>query len=84
MVIDQEKCIGCGICTVYCPADPIHLEKVQPKGRRAYIDQEHGTYGFSALSFAFFLLAISEDEVLIFLKDFKSQIRNLEENNEVA
>ena len=40
MVIDQEKCIGCGICTVYCPADAIHLEKVQPKGRRAYIDQE--------------------------------------------
>lgn len=51
---------------------------------RAYIDQEHGIYGFSALSFAFFLLAISEDEVLIFLKDFKSQIRNLEEKNEVA
>ncbi|MBP3478302.1 MAG: 4Fe-4S binding protein, partial [Oscillospiraceae bacterium] len=23
MVVNQDLCIGCGICTVYCPADAI-------------------------------------------------------------
>ena len=40
MVIDQEKCIGCGICTIYCPADAIHMVQVEPRGRKAYIDQD--------------------------------------------
>lgn len=39
MVIDQEKCIGCGICTVYCPADAIRLVTVDGK-RKAEIDQD--------------------------------------------
>lgn len=51
---------------------------------RAYIDQEHGVYGFSALSFAFFLMVISEDEVLILLNDFRALVRRMEEGDEVA
>lgn len=38
---------------------------------RSYFDQEHGKYGFSSLSFAFFLLLLPEDEVLVFLRDFR-------------
>ena len=51
---------------------------------RAYIDQEHGVYGFSALCFVFFLLIIPEGEVLIFLNDFKALVKDMEEDNEVA
>lgn len=39
MVIDQEKCIGCGICTVYCPADAISIVKNESGKRKAVIDQ---------------------------------------------
>ncbi len=40
MVVDQEKCIGCGICTVYCPADAISLITTDTGKRKAQIDQD--------------------------------------------
>lgn len=61
-----------------------HMAELLHITPRAYVDQEHGTYGFSALSFAFFLLVISEDEVLIFLNSFRAQMKDMEENDEVA
>ena len=27
--IDMEKCTGCGICDLVCPADVIHMEPAQ-------------------------------------------------------
>ena len=27
--VDQKICIGCGLCTVQCKFDAIHLDKVQ-------------------------------------------------------
>jgi len=39
VVIDQTKCIGCGICTVYCPADAIHVVLDEQGKKKAEIDQ---------------------------------------------
>jgi len=39
MVIDQEKCLGCGICTVYCPNDAIKIALDTEGKRKAQIDQ---------------------------------------------
>lgn len=38
---------------------------------RSYADQEHGKYGFSALSVIYFLLFLRDDDVRNFLKDFQ-------------
>lgn len=42
---------------------------------RSYFDQEHGKYGFSALSLIYFLLLLPEDEVIIFLKNFRKVLQ---------
>lgn len=38
---------------------------------RSYIDQEHGKYGFSALSMAYFMILLSDEEVLKFSKELR-------------
>ena len=30
-VVDQNKCIGCGICTTKCEFDAIHLKRIRPE-----------------------------------------------------
>jgi ferredoxin len=25
--VDLARCVGCGVCTVVCPADALHLER---------------------------------------------------------
>ena len=39
MVFEQSKCIGCGVCTIYCPADAIKIIRDQEGKRKAWIDQ---------------------------------------------
>ena len=39
-VVDQNKCIGCGICTTRCRFDAIHLERVRPEFAH-YINGDH-------------------------------------------
>ncbi len=50
---------------------------------RSYLDQEHGRYGFSSLSLAFYLLLLSEDEVLVFMHDFRNLVERTEEKDVV-
>lgn len=38
---------------------------------RSYFDQEHGKYGFSALSLISFLILLSEDEVTEFIVQYR-------------
>ena len=33
--IELEKCTGCGICDIVCPADVIHMEPAQPAAASA-------------------------------------------------
>jgi NAD-dependent dihydropyrimidine dehydrogenase PreA subunit len=41
MKVDQDKCIGCGICLVYCPVDAIHMvDSKDGKKSKAQIDQD--------------------------------------------
>lgn len=48
---------------------------------RSYIDLEHGKYGFSILTFIFFLLLLSEDEVLQLLRDFRMLTERTDHND---
>lgn len=50
---------------------------------RSYFDQEHGKYGFSSTSLISYLLLLSDDEVLLFLKDFREYLKKTE-NEHVA
>lgn len=50
---------------------------------RSYFDQEHGKYGFSALSFVMFLFSFPEEEMLEILGELRSIIAGLE-NEESA
>lgn len=47
---------------------------------RSYFDQEHGKYGFSSPTFAFFLLHLSEEEVLTLLRDARNVLEGRDEN----
>ena len=33
-VVDENKCIGCGICTTKCGFDAIHLHRVHPEASK--------------------------------------------------
>lgn len=48
---------------------------------RSYCDQENGKYGFSALSLTYFLMLLSEREVLKFLYDFRILLKQNEKGD---
>ena len=50
---------------------------------RSYIDLERGKYGFSAATFAFFLLILSEEDVLELLRSLRKLI-NEEDSHDAA
>jgi Fe-S-cluster-containing hydrogenase component 2 len=29
-VVDTDKCFGCGICTITCPNDALHMKLIRP------------------------------------------------------
>lgn len=50
---------------------------------RSYIDLERGKYGFSATTFAFFLLILSEEDVLNLLRSLRKLIEE-EDSHDAA
>lgn len=46
---------------------------------RSYSDQEHERYGFSALSLAYYLMQLDDEEILLFFKELREL---LNENGE--
>ena len=47
---------------------------------RSYADQERGIYGFSALSFLYFLFLLSDSEILDLLRDLREVLKGGEED----
>lgn len=47
---------------------------------RAYFDQEHGKYGFSALALGYFLILLREGEVEAFFRKLQEFLQWLEQN----
>ena len=39
-VVDENKCIGCGICTTKCGFDAIHLHRVHPEASHMYTSED--------------------------------------------
>lgn len=49
---------------------------------RSYLDQENGRYGFSALSLVYFMILLSDEELLTFLKEVQAVLDGREYRNE--
>ncbi|HCT90351.1 MAG TPA: hypothetical protein DF613_03055 [Lachnospiraceae bacterium] len=49
-----------------------HMAEMIRIAPRSYFDQEHGKYGFSALSFVMFLLAFPEEEMMEMLGEIRA------------
>lgn len=47
---------------------------------RSYFDQEHGKYGFSALSLIMFLFAIPEKEMVDMLSEIRTLLKGVEKD----
>lgn len=47
---------------------------------RSYFDQEHGKYGFSALSLVMFLFAVPEEEMVEMLGEIRSLLGSMEKD----
>lgn len=58
-----------------------HMAEALHISPRSYIDLEHGKYSFSILTFIFFLLLLSEDEVLQLLRDFRILTERTDHND---
>lgn len=47
---------------------------------RSYIDQEHGKYGFSAMTLVYYLLLLTDEEMLAFFRNLKCLIGRKKED----
>ena len=39
-IVDENKCIGCGVCTTKCAFDAIHLHREHPKASRMIASED--------------------------------------------
>ncbi len=39
-IVDENKCIGCGVCTTKCEFDAIHLERTHPNASKMYLTED--------------------------------------------
>lgn len=51
---------------------------------RSYVDQEHGKYGFSAVSLLFFLSILPDEEVLALVHTFEGKVEEEDKDVHVA
>ncbi len=45
---------------------------------RSYIDQEHGKYGYSALSLMFYLSVLQDEQIVDFVRSFMLEVEEAE------
>lgn len=57
-----------------------HMAEMIRIAPRSYFDQEHGKYGFSALSLVMFLFAFPEKEMVEMLGEMRSLLGSLEKD----
>lgn len=50
---------------------------------RSYFDQEHGKYGFSSSTFAYFLLNLTNEEIVTLLDDARSVLEGRDGSDSV-
>lgn len=51
---------------------------------RSYSDQEHGKYGYSALSLMFYLSVLKDEEIVDFVRTFMQEVEQEEMKNRLA
>lgn len=61
-----------------------HMAELLHISTRCYIDQEHGKYGLSALPLLAFLLLLSDNDVLLMLRDFRELLEKEAHNHDAA
>lgn len=58
-----------------------HMSEMIHVSPRSYFDQEHGKYGFSAISLISFLLLLTQEELMEFLDGYRSIAEEIAKGN---
>ena len=48
-----------------------HMEVALRISPRSYIDQEHGKYGFSAMTLVYYIFLLNDEEILTFIGELR-------------
>ena len=48
-----------------------HMEETRACYPSAYIDQEHGKYGFSAMTLVYYIFLLNDEEILTFIGELR-------------
>lgn len=57
-----------------------HMAETLCISPRSYIDQEHGKYGFSAMTLVYYIFLLTDDEILAFFGNLKRLMRGKRED----
>ncbi|MDO5146576.1 MAG: hypothetical protein Q4D60_06210 [Eubacteriales bacterium] len=59
-----------------------HMAELLHISARSYFDQEHGKYGFSSITLAYFLLMLSAEEVMSLLGEVRTVLEGRDRNED--
>lgn len=48
-----------------------HMAEALHISPRSYIDQEHGKFGFSAMTLIYYICLLTDEEILVFFRELK-------------